>query len=72
MTVSSNSLRTVKIVGTLRKDFNGRSSVWEFMVSDDGKFLAEGGLNHGRKVCKTRDELRHLWTMMVGYGYSEV
>lgn len=69
MTVSS-PVRS-EIVGTLRKDFNGRISVWEFTVSGD-IFIAKGGFSNSRKVCKTREELRHLWSKMIGYGYTQV
>ena len=69
MTVSS-PVRS-EFFGILRKDFNGRPSVWEFTISD-GKFLAEGGLHDNVKICKTREELRHLWTKMIGYGFTQV
>ncbi len=69
MTVSSPV--RIEFLGKLSKRFGNEMSVWEFTISD-GKFLCKGGIHGNVKVCKTRDELRHLWSKMVGYGYSQV
>ena len=69
MTVSS-PVKT-EFLGKLRKRFGNEMSVWEFSISD-GKFIAEGGIHGNVKICKSREELRHLWSMMIGYGFTQV